>query len=213
MHGKSGRHLQELAIFVAPRWSLHHGLGFRQPREPAIEMDYQVNQRLALTVHNNLVEGTILLKDIICFRGQPYQQGDPPKLIPLEDVKHISVPHGDSRVVSFCGSATFGLGVEGKLDLYRDGKHRITSVYWNGPWSRLGNQLHLVSVDEQHYDVTLSVPPEGGILGDLAIVVREVYASQSPQGSGRWHEATATAVWQFECPRTCLPGFLQFSLR
>ena len=77
-----------------------------------------------------------------------------------------------------CGSATFGLGVEGMLDLYHNGR-RITSVYWNGNWNRVGNQLHLVRVDGENYDVTVSIPSDEGILGDLAVEVGEVHASHS----------------------------------
>ena len=66
------------------------------------------------------------------------------------------------------------------LDLYHD-QHRITSVYWNGPWSRVGNQLHLASVDYKRYEVTVSIPSDKGRLGDLAVEVGEVHASDSLQ--------------------------------
>jgi hypothetical protein len=66
------------------------------------------------------------------------------------------------------------------LDLYHD-ERRITSVYWKGPWKRVGNQLHLASVDHENYEVTVSVPSHKGILGDLAVEVGEVHASNSLQ--------------------------------
>lgn len=110
--------------------------------------------------------------------GEAYQEGDPPELIPLGNIEKISIQHGQSRVVSFCGSATFGLGVEGMLDLYHD-QHWITSVYWNGPWNRVGNQFHLTNVDNKSYRVTASMPSDEGILGDLAVEVGEVHACHS----------------------------------
>jgi hypothetical protein len=76
-------------------------------------------------------------------------------------------------VVSFCGSATFRLGVEGMLDLYHN-ERRITSVYWRGPWKRVGNGFQLSSVDNENYEVMASVPMYKGILGDLAIEVGEI---------------------------------------
>ena len=107
-----------------------------------------------------------------------FQKGDPPKLISLEDVERKAILHGQSQVVSFCGSATFGVGVEGMLDLYHDAR-RITSVYWNGHWNRVRNELHTVNVDDEHYRVTMSIPSDEGILGDLEIDVGEVDANHS----------------------------------
>lgn len=66
------------------------------------------------------------------------------------------------------------------LDLYHD-ERRVTSVYWNGPWKRVGNQLHLARVDDENYEVTVSIPSDKGILGDLAVEVGEVHASYSAQ--------------------------------
>lgn len=60
------------------------------------------------------------------------------------------------------------------IDLYRDEKNLITSLYWNGPWEKVGNEFHLVDVDNEHYVVEVSTPPYEGILGDLAVEVREV---------------------------------------
>ena len=107
-----------------------------------------------------------------------FQEGDPPKLIPVEDVEKKPIRHGQSQVVSFCGSATFGVGVEDMLDLYND-KRRITSVYWNGHWKCVRNELHLANVDDEHYSVKVSIPSDDGILGDLAVEVGEVYADHS----------------------------------
>lgn len=111
--------------------------------------------------------------------GQAYQEGDPPKIILPEDIENLSMGHGQNRVVSFCGSATFGLGVEGMLDLYHN-ERRITSVYWRGPWDRVGNQFNLASVDNESYEVMASVPSDKGILGDLAIEVGEIDVNRSP---------------------------------
>lgn len=109
--------------------------------------------------------------------GQPYETGDTPRLISPEDVNQISIPHGQSAVVSVCGSAAFGLGIEGMIDLCRDGNDLVTSLYWNGPWKRIGNELHLANVDSENYVVQVSSPPYEGILGDLAVEIREICAS------------------------------------
>lgn len=113
--------------------------------------------------------------------GQPYEKGDTLRLISPEDVDQILIPHGQSAVVSVCGSAAFGVGIEGMLDLCRDGKSLITSLYWNGPWKRIGNELHLANVDDKHYVVKVSTPPFEGILGDIAVDIREICASDPLQ--------------------------------
>jgi hypothetical protein len=64
------------------------------------------------------------------------------------------------------------------LDLYHD-ERRITSVYWNGCWSGIGNQFHLTDTDDEHYSVTVSIPSDEGILGDLAVEVGEAHANHS----------------------------------
>ena len=38
---------------------------------------------------------------------------------------------------------------------------------------RIGNELYLANVDNEHYVVEVSTPPYEGILGDLAVEVRE----------------------------------------
>jgi hypothetical protein len=153
-----------------------------------------------LTIKNNLSQGTISLRNLVCTRydhefkwysrsltngitsGQPYEKGDTPRLISPEDVNQISIPNGQSAVVSVCGSAAFGLGIEGMIDLYYDEKKSlITSLYWNGPWERIGNELHLADVDHEHYLVEVSTPPYEGILGDLAVEVREVPVNNTLQ--------------------------------
>ena len=67
------------------------------------------------------------------------------------------------------------------IDLYRDEKSLVTSLYWNGPWEKIGNELHLANVDNEHYVVEVSTPPYEGILGDLAVEVREVSVSSPLQ--------------------------------
>lgn len=113
--------------------------------------------------------------------GQLYEKGDTFKLISPEDVNQISIPNGQSAVVSVCGSATLGQGIEGMIDLRRDGKSLITSLYWNGPWKRIGNEFYLANVDNEHYVVEVATPPFEGILGDLAVDVREIEANESLQ--------------------------------
>lgn len=113
--------------------------------------------------------------------GQPYEKGETVKLISPEDVNQISIPHGKSAVLSVCGSATLGQGIEGMIDLRRDGKSLIASLYWNGPWKRIGNECYLVNVDNEHYVLELTTPPFEGILGDLAVDVREIEASEPLQ--------------------------------
>ncbi|KAJ5996173.1 hypothetical protein N7499_007512 [Penicillium canescens] len=144
-------------------------------------MNCHLTQHLSLTIKNNLAQGTIFLRNLVCARGQPYEKGGTPRLISPEDVNQISIPHGQSAVVSVCGSAAFGLGIEGMIDLYHDEKSLITSLYWNGPWERIGNQLHLVDDDQEHYLVEVSNPPYEGILGDLAVEVREVFVNNPLQ--------------------------------
>ncbi|OGE51748.1 hypothetical protein PENARI_c012G06048 [Penicillium arizonense] len=144
-------------------------------------MNCHLTQHLSLTIKNNLSQGTISLRNLVCTRGQPYEKGDTPRLISPEDVNQISIPHGQSAVVSVCGSAAFGLGIEGMIDLYYDEKSLITSLYWNGPWERIGNELHLADVDNEHYLVEVSTPPYEGILGDLAVEVREVPVNNTLQ--------------------------------
>lgn len=107
-----------------------------------------------------------------------FQEGDSPKLISLQDVENTSIRHGQSQVLSFCGSATFGVGVEGMLDLYHD-ERLITSVCWNGHWNLVGNEFHSAHVDDKHYRVSMSIPSYEGILGDLAVEVGEVHANNS----------------------------------
>ncbi|KAJ6150663.1 hypothetical protein N7471_001862 [Penicillium samsonianum] len=144
-------------------------------------MSCHTTQHLSLSINNNLTEGTISLRNLICAHGQPYEKGETVKLISPEDVNQISIPHGKSAVLSVCGSATLGQGIEGMIDLRRDGKSLIASLYWNGPWKRIGNECYLVNVDNEHYVLELTTPPFEGILGDLAVDVREIEASEPLQ--------------------------------
>lgn len=162
-------------------------------------MNHHATQHLSLSINNNLANGTIFLRNLVCVQydyrfkwcsrsltnsttsGQPYEKADNLRLISPEDVNQISIPHGQSAVVSVCGSAAFGLGIEGMIDLCRDGNSLVTSLYWNGPWKRIGNELHLANVDNEHYVVKVSTPPYEGILGDLTVEIREICASDPLQ--------------------------------
>ena len=81
--------------------------------------------------------------------------------------------HGEEGTASFCGSAVYGLGVEGSLDLYH-GEARIASLHWNGPWARTGNQFEATNVNSAKYLVNISGIPSYGILGDVSVIVTEV---------------------------------------
>ncbi|KAJ5312502.1 hypothetical protein PENANT_c027G08803 [Penicillium antarcticum] len=154
-------------------------------------MNCHLTQHISLTINNNLEEGTIFLRNLNCIRyqleikwashhlanvitsGQPYEKSGTLRLISPEDVNQISIPHGQSAVVSVCGSAAFGLGTEGMIDLYRDETTLIASLYWNGPWKQIGNELHLTNLDNERYLAEVSTPPFEGILGDLAVDIRD----------------------------------------
>ncbi|CEJ55939.1 hypothetical protein PMG11_02168 [Penicillium brasilianum] len=132
----------------------------------------QATQRLCLTIHNNLHEGDITLKNLISLSGQPYEKGKSLRLLSTEDVENIRIQPGESKSIGFCGSATLALGIEGMLDLHFGDESRITSLYWNGPKDRLDNQFHVSSTDHEHFTVTASIPPDEGVLGDVSVDVR-----------------------------------------
>ena len=90
-----------------------------------------------------------------------------------EDVNKLVICHGEEGTASFCGSAVYGLGVEGSLDLYH-GDARIASLHWNGPWARTGNQFEATNVNSAKYLVIISGIPSHGILGDVSVIVTEV---------------------------------------
>jgi hypothetical protein len=93
--------------------------------------------------------------------------------------KIVILPH-EHVDVSFCGSAVHGIGVEGSLDIYHEGKTLIASIYWNAPYSRQGNELKVTNFDPKHYAVILGSIPFRGILGDAVVTVveaQEDYAS------------------------------------
>jgi hypothetical protein len=115
----------------------------------------------------------------ICRSGEPYKKGNNSMFIPHEDVNRISIPHSRSATVTVCGSATFGLGVEGTLDLYHDESGRIASLSWNGPWSRIGNELLVHDLAEDKFAMEVSSPPNKGILGDLIVDVKDRHSTKS----------------------------------
>lgn len=158
-------------------------------------MGHQATQHLCLTIHNNLRRGDIIFKNLISIRythslsnhdgssdywltiiisGQPYEKSETLRLLSTEDLEKIRIQPGASKLISFCGSATLGLGIEGMLDLHSDNETRITSLYWNGPWNRVDNQFHVSSTDHELYTVTASIPPVEGVLGDISVNVRSL---------------------------------------
>lgn len=96
-----------------------------------------------------------------------------PKLLSPEDVDKIMIPHDEKRTISFCGSATYGVGVEGNLDLYHNNVDRIASLYWNGPWTRTDNQFAVVNLNSEEYTLNISPIQECGILGDVSVIVAQ----------------------------------------
>ena len=92
----------------------------------------------------------------------------------IEDVNLITIQPGESGTISLCGSAAFGLGIEGMLDLYLNNDNHVASIYWYGPWKRVGNQFHVKNMDTENYAVIASVPRYKGILGDLSVSVSGV---------------------------------------
>ena len=91
-------------------------------------------------------------------------------------MNQIVVPLGASGVISFCGSATYKLGIEGKLDLYYDddGDSRIASLYWKGPWPRCGNRFEITNHDTKKYLIIMSPIHRNGVLGEVSITVNQV---------------------------------------
>lgn len=153
-------------------------------------MGHQATQHLCLTIRNNLHKGDITFKNLISIRyapdiksrrapllsndhpsGQPYEKDKNLRLLSAEDVEKIIIRPGESKLISFCGSGALGLGIEGMLDIHADNEARITSLYWNGPWDRVGNQFHVSSTDNEHYSLSASIPPNEGILGDISVEV------------------------------------------
>lgn len=81
---------------------------------------------------------------------------------------------GEEDTISFCGSAVYGLGVEGSLDLYHDPHRWIASLYWNAPWNRLGNRFDVTKMDSENYSITVSPKHSSGVLGDISVSVSQV---------------------------------------
>ena len=78
---------------------------------------------------------------------------------------------GETKKVSFCGSAAYGAGVEGTLGLYNDQDGQIASLYWNGPYNQRGNLFEVTNANTQHYEVIVGPIPFKGILGDVLVTV------------------------------------------
>jgi hypothetical protein len=134
-------------------------------------MAHDVTQHVSVSIKNNLTKGEIILQNLALLRGQPYKEGDRPSLIPAEDVNKIVIRSGETKKVSFCGSAAYGAGVEGTLDLYNDQEGQIASLYWNGPYNQKGNLFEVTNADTQHYEVIVGSIPSKGILGDVSVTV------------------------------------------
>ena len=83
------------------------------------------------------------------------------------------IPHDEKKTISFCGSATYGVGVEGNLDLYHNNDGRMASLYWNGPWTRTDNLFNVTNLNSEEYILNMSPIPESGILGDVSVVVAQ----------------------------------------
>lgn len=81
---------------------------------------------------------------------------------------------GEEDTISFCGSAVYGLGVEGTLDLYHDTHGWIASLYWKGPWNRLENRFEVKEMDSENYSITVSPIRRSGVLGDISVSVSQV---------------------------------------
>lgn len=90
-----------------------------------------------------------------------------------ENVDKTMIPHDERRTISFCGSATYGVGVEGNLDLYHNNNGRIASLHWNGPWTRTDNQFDVTNLKSEEYMLNISPIQESGILGDVLVIVAE----------------------------------------
>lgn len=133
-----------------------------------------VTQRISITVQNNLKEGSIFVKNVALTRGQPFEKSDRLSLISAEDVNKKEILAGEEDTISFCGSAVYGLGVEGSLDLYHNPHGWIASLYWYGPWNRLGNRFEITRMDSENYSITVSPIRRSGILGDISVSVTQV---------------------------------------
>lgn len=118
--------------------------------------------------------------------GQPYKDDEKLELLSPEEVDKTVVPRGGKRTISFCGSATFRLGVEGKLDLHCDAQGRIASLYWNGPWTRIGNQFDVTNLNSEKYLITVSPIHGSGTLGDISVNVARIgHCFQRPNRNKR----------------------------
>ena len=157
-------------------------------------MEHDVTQHLSIIVHNNLQEGDITIKNTVIIRyfkvfcrprtenelmffgksGQLYKDNEKFELLSPEEVDKTVVPRGGNRTISFCGSATFRLGVEGKIDLHCDDHGRIASLYWNGPWTRIGNQFDVTNLNSEEYRIIVPAINGSGTLGDVSVIVARI---------------------------------------
>ncbi|KAL3448134.1 aegerolysin type hemolysin [Aspergillus insuetus] len=136
-------------------------------------MSCNITQRVSLSIENRLGDGKILIQNFALHWGEPYKKGETPCLISAEDVNKIVILPHEHVDVSFCGSAVHGIGVEGTLDVYHEGKALIASIYWNAPYSQHGNELKVTNLDFEHYAVILGSIPFRGILGDAVVTIAE----------------------------------------
>lgn len=91
-----------------------------------------------------------------------------------EDVNMTVIPNGAKGFISFCGSATYKLGIQGKVDLHRGHDSRIASLYWEAPWRRHGNRFEIKNVNTEKYTITCSPIHRNGVLGELSITVNQI---------------------------------------
>jgi hypothetical protein len=50
----------------------------------------------------------------------------------------------------------------------------MASLYWNGPWTRIGYQFDVTSLNSEEYPINVSPIHEGGILGDVSVIVAQI---------------------------------------
>ncbi|KAJ5492612.1 hypothetical protein N7539_001358 [Penicillium diatomitis] len=153
----------------------------------------EATQHICLTIFNHLKHGNITIRNLITLSGQPYAKIPTLRILSTDEIAKICIAPGQSKVISFCGAGALGVGVEGMVDLCvedenenetedeskseSDSESRITTLYWNGPWERRGNQFHAASTDRMKYSVVTSLPPDEGVLGYVSVEVGEVTAT------------------------------------
>ena len=81
---------------------------------------------------------------------------------------------GTRGSISFCGNATYKLGIEGKLDIYNSDDGRIATLNWYGPWPRFGNRFELTNMNSQKYLIFISPVHQNGVLGEITLAVNKI---------------------------------------